>query len=182
MGSVDVDSDGYIRYREFVRKLSRHGVKSRTSEEQIIYLIVESLRRTGIKSLAKAFELFDKERRGSLSREDFKDVFKNMKLKIEEGDVDKFIDHFWKDKKAGIDYQEFLRIFSRYQIKLDENENKRKVAYDRIPDDVLRLKKRIYVEMNKAFTSTGKSLKNLFDRVDIDNSNQIEFEEFKGMF
>jgi len=113
MGSVDVDSDGSIRYKEFVRKLSRHGIQSRTSEEQIIYLISESLRKTGIKSLAQAFELFDKEQRGSLSREDFKDIFKNMKLRIDEADVDKFIDHFWKDKQAGIDYRQFLRIFSR---------------------------------------------------------------------
>lgn len=75
---------------------------------------MESLRRTGVRSLSKAFELFDKERRGSLSRDDFKDVFKNMKLRIEENDIEKFIDHFWKDKKAGIDYHEFLRIFSRY--------------------------------------------------------------------
>ena len=97
MHSVDVDSDGYIRYKEFVRKLSRHGVSSRTPEEQIIYLIIESLKRSGVKSLSDAFELFDKERRGSLSREDFKDVFKNMKLRIEETDIEKFIDHFWKD-------------------------------------------------------------------------------------
>lgn len=33
IGSVDVDNDGAIRYKEFVRKLSRHGVRSRTSEE-----------------------------------------------------------------------------------------------------------------------------------------------------
>ena len=33
MSSIDTDSDGYIKYTEFVRKLNRHGVKSRTSEE-----------------------------------------------------------------------------------------------------------------------------------------------------
>jgi len=33
LSSIDTDSDGYIKYKEFVRKLSRHGVKSRTSEE-----------------------------------------------------------------------------------------------------------------------------------------------------
>ena len=134
MGSIDVDSDGFIRYREFVRKLSRHGVKSRTSEEQIVYLIAESLKRAGVQNLSKAFEMFDKEDRGSLSREDFKDVFKNMKARIDEADIDKFIDHFWKDKKAGIDYQEFLRIFSRYSVRLDEDQNRRKQEYDRIPD------------------------------------------------
>ena len=84
VNSCDYDADGFISYKEFVRKLSRHGVKSRTPEEQILYLLIESLRRGGIKSLADAFELFDKERRGSLSRDDFKDVFSNMKLRIDE--------------------------------------------------------------------------------------------------
>lgn len=58
---------------------------------------MESLKRSGIKSLARAFSMFDKESKGSLSREDFKDIFKNMSLKIDENDIDKFIDHFWKD-------------------------------------------------------------------------------------
>jgi hypothetical protein len=34
-----------------------------------------------------------------------------MKLRIDEAEIDKFIDHFWRDQKAGIDYQAFLRIF-----------------------------------------------------------------------
>lgn len=97
INSMDYDQDGTIRFKEFVRKLSRHGVKSRTGEEQILYLLIESLKKTGIKSLAEAFELFDKERRGSLSREDFRDVFRNMKLRLDEAEVDKFIDHFWRD-------------------------------------------------------------------------------------
>jgi Ca2+-binding EF-hand superfamily protein len=74
-----------------------------------------------------------------------------MKLRIDDNDVEKFIDHFWKDKKAGIDYQEFLRIFSRYQVKLDQDERQGKQGYDRIPDEVLRLKKKIFTEMDKAF-------------------------------
>lgn len=114
INSIDYDQDGQIRFKEFVRKLSRHGVKSRTGEEQILYLLIESLRKTGIKSLAEAFELFDKERRGSLSREDFRDVFRNMKLRMDDSEMDKFIDHFWRDQKAGIDYEAFLRIFQRY--------------------------------------------------------------------
>lgn len=118
LNSCDYDGDGNIGYKEFVRKLSRHGVKSRTPEEQILYLLIESLRRTGVKSLSDAFELFDKERRGSLSREDFKDVFANMKLRIEEAEIERFIDHFWRDQKAGIDYEAFLRIFQRYQLTL----------------------------------------------------------------
>lgn len=122
MSSIDYDGSGNVNYKEFVRKLSRHGVKSRTKEEQIIYLIVESLKKSGVKSLAEAFELFDKEGTGTLSRDDFKDVFNSIDLRIDPAEIDKFIDNFWKDKKAGIDYNEFLRIFTRYKIRMDEND------------------------------------------------------------
>jgi len=47
MNSLDLDGDGYVRYREFVRRTTRHGVKSRTSEEQIIYLFVTAMKRSG---------------------------------------------------------------------------------------------------------------------------------------
>lgn len=104
MHSVDVDSDGYVQYKEFVRKLSRHGIRSRTTEEQIIYLIIEALKRSRIKSMSDAFEVIDKEGRGTISRDDFRDIFKSLNVKISETDIEKFIDHFWKDKVGGIDY------------------------------------------------------------------------------
>ncbi len=152
ISSCDYDSDGYIRYREFVRKLSRHGVKSRTPEEQILYLLLEALRRSGIKTLADAFRMFDKRGGGQLlSKEDFMDVFENMKLRIEKSEVEKFIEHFWKDQKAGIDYMAFLRIFQRYQLRLEDDEKtSRKGATVRIPDDVIRLKKRVFADVHTA--------------------------------
>lgn len=36
--------------------------------------------------------------------------------------------------------------------------------------------------METAFRKSGKSLKNLFDKIDVDNSNKIEMDEFKAMF
>lgn len=67
-------------------------------------------------------------------------------------------------------------------MRLDEDENKAKQPYNRIPDDVLRTKKKIFMEMDKAFSQSGKSLKNLFDTIDSDKSNQIDMSEFKRMF
>jgi Ca2+-binding EF-hand superfamily protein len=79
--------------------------RAELGEEQILYLLIEALQKSKIRTLAEAFELFDKEHRGSLSKEDFKDVFKSMSVHIEESEVDKFIEHFWRDQKAGIDYE-----------------------------------------------------------------------------
>lgn len=182
MHSIDVDSDGYVQYKEFVRKLARHGVRSRTSEEQIIYLIIEALKRSRVKSMSDAFEVIDKEGRGSISREDFRDIFKSLNVKIAEADIDKFIDHFWKDKVGGIDYQQFLRIFNRYEIKLEEESNTKKGPVVRVPEAIIRLKHKIYKEIHTALTQHKKTLRSLFSRVDIDQSNEIEVDEFNAMF
>ena len=49
MNSLDSSGDGFISYKEFVQKLSRHGIRSRTPEEQIIFLIFESMKRSRMK-------------------------------------------------------------------------------------------------------------------------------------
>jgi len=94
-----------------VRKLSRHGVRSRTSEEQLLFLLIECLRKAQIKSLSDVFEMIDKERKGSISKDDFRDLFKQVQLRIDPNEIDKFIEHFWRDQKAGIDYKAFIRVF-----------------------------------------------------------------------
>lgn len=83
MSSIDVDSDGYVQYKEFVRKLSRYGVRSRTTDEQIIYLILEGLRKSRVKNFSEAFDLIDKKGEGTITRDDFKDIFKSLNLKID---------------------------------------------------------------------------------------------------
>ena len=145
--SMDVDSDGSVNYKEFTRKLDRHGVRSRSSEEQIIFLIIEGLKKSKINSLSDAFEIIDKENKASISREDFKDLFKNLNLKVAEAEIDKFIDHFWKDKVGGIDYPEFMRIFNRYQVRL-ENEIGKKQNSFRLSDVVVRYKQDIFKQID----------------------------------
>ena len=72
--------------------------------------MVKACKNTGI-TMAKFFEMFDKKGRGYFSRDDFKEIFNSLDLKINESEQNAFIDNFWKDKTAGIDYKSFLRIF-----------------------------------------------------------------------
>jgi hypothetical protein len=60
--------------------------------------------------------------------------------------------------------------------------DKRAASSFKIPEEILRLKKRIYMEMNTQFKQAGKSLKALFSKIDIDDSNKIEADEFQSMF
>ena len=75
-------------------------------------------------SMAGLFEMIDKHGRGYISKEDFKDIFNNLgELKLNESELNSFLDNFWRDKTAGIDYKGFLRIFAKYEIKV-QNEQK----------------------------------------------------------
>ncbi len=91
------------------------------------------------------------------------------------------MDNFWKDKSAGIDYQGFLRIFSKYQIQIDR-EAKVSSAPKVISDDTVRLKKKIYTTIQQALDKTGRTINELFKKIDFDKSNTIQSAELHQMF
>ena len=64
---------------------------------------------------------------------------------------------------------EFLRIFNRYQIRFEQETGTGKAKTQvRIPEEVIRKKKDIYIAMDNALKQGGKQLKSLFYKVDVD--------------
>ena len=51
-----------------------------------------------------------------------------------------------------------------------------------VSDNTIRLKKKLYTQMDEAFTKTGKKISDLFRIVDSDNSNSIGPQELQSMF
>ena len=155
MAALDIDRDGFIRYHEFGRKMARYGVKNRSSEEHIIYLITDALKRCNMTDLSEAFEIFDKEQRGIISKDNFRDMFKNLDIKIESRHIEDFISHFWKDQEAGINYRDFLRIFHHYQIQF-QAEDKQMKQQRAVPEPIVRKKKQIFTAMDKTLVANKK--------------------------
>jgi len=67
-------------------------------------------------------------------------------------------------------------------VKLEEDEGRKKGTSIRIPEAIIKKKKDIYTELDKAFKLTNKTLRSLFSKVDVDQSNEIELDEFSAMF
>ena len=102
----------------------------------------------------------DKHGRGYITREDFKDMFANLRdslPNLNESELDAFIDNFWRDKSAGIDYKGFLRIFKKYEIKVQNERNakgtKAKVI---VKDETVKLKKEIFDQIQAALVETNQ--------------------------
>lgn len=102
--SIDTDRSGSIEMREFTKKLERYGVKNRSSEEIIIVQMIEALDRSDIEDFSELFQVMDKLGTGFITRQDFRDVFDRLPIKINNKELEKFMDSFWRDKDAGIDY------------------------------------------------------------------------------
>lgn len=107
-------------------------------------------------------------------------MFDSLNVRIESGELERFMDHFWKSEKAGIDYAGFLRIFSKYQVKHDRDQKVRG-APKIVSDTTIRVKKELYDKMHSAFQRNGNNLQDLFQAIDVDKSQKIEFSEFEKM-
>jgi Ca2+-binding EF-hand superfamily protein len=77
MKSVDLDGDQRIQYREFTRKLERHGLKNLTPEENLVFNIVRILRRVGMLK-SDLFRFINKDGEGLITRKDMRDFLKSI--------------------------------------------------------------------------------------------------------
>lgn len=106
---------------EFKRKLSWAGVRAWTNEEQLIYVINEAIEKANL-DLAEAFSLIDKDNKGLITKQEFRDTFNQETIAIDKADLERFVDFFWQGKEEGINYKDFLSIFNRYKIRMKEEE------------------------------------------------------------
>ena len=78
-----------------------------------------------------------------------------------------------------------MRIFSRYQIRLDQEKMSKDKGYKPVSDAVIEKKKEAYDAVQAGLRRVGKSLAELFSKVDADDSKAIDrrelYEMFKGM-
>lgn len=183
--SLDANQSGNVDYREFVRKLEQYGVKNLGRNENILYQLAKAMQRQKIQ-MSDFFEMIDKHKRGYITREDFKDMFSNLRdslPNLNERELDDFIENFWRDKSAGIDYKGFLRIFKKYEIKVQqESAAKGQKSRSIVKDDTVRLKKEIFDQIQEALSISGQAIRDLFKIVDTDQSYQLDADELYSMF
>ena len=180
--SLDTDKSGTIDYREFIRKLEQYGVKNLGKEEFILMQMIKACKSKNI-SMSEFFQVIDKNQRGYITREDFKDIITNLDLKINEAEQNAFIDNFWRDKTAGIDYKGFLKIFAKLELQVDQSKratNTRNQSL--IKDETVITKKRIFDQINEVLKADGHTLADVFRAVDKDSSFGIDTDELFGAF
>ena len=185
--SLDANGDGKVDYHEFVRKLQQYGVRNLGRDEFILYQLAKTMQKINM-SMADFFGMVDKQERGYISREDFIETFNHIKgqsgLKLNEAELNSFIDNFWRDNTAGIDYKGFLRIFAKYEIRVADEAKAKRGPGQRvvIKDATVRLRKHIFDELKVCLDHAGQTINDLFKMVDADQSFGLSIDELFGAF
>ena len=65
------------------------------------------------RTFKKAFDLFDKDGDGSIDRKEITTVFKELNLKLSEGEIDRIMSHFDEDGDRRISFDEFIIVVSQ---------------------------------------------------------------------
>ena len=106
MKNTDKNRDGIIDVGEFL-SMVEDGTKREIIHKELI-------QRSGIR---KAFEKYDKDGSGSISREEFKKVVEDKyQSTMSASQIEKLLEQADKDGSGSIEYDEFLKAFSYFPV------------------------------------------------------------------
>jgi len=97
--SLDTDNSGTITVQEFIKKLEYFGVRNLSGTDIILSQIITASNLSGVKNMNDLFDMFDREGSGSIDRNDFLEIFKNLGVRVKREDLDRFCDVWWSDSK-----------------------------------------------------------------------------------
>ena len=111
--STDQNGDGTVDIDEFLKMIEAENVKDRSQKCDIIHKAI--IHRSGVR---KAFEKYDKDGSGLISRDEFKLILEHKyQSSITTEKVNELMEQADKDKSGTIDYAEFLKAFTYFPIR-----------------------------------------------------------------
>lgn len=144
---IDIDGSDNVDYPEFVRKLSRAGVKIRNEDEKIVYNLYQKIQQIGY-SIKDIFMSFDKNFDNNITKDELGAGFEKVGIQIDQKDLDKIFNYADISRDGAINYDEFRSLFENIladQLREDLQ----------IKDDELDIKQSLMISLDHAARNMG---------------------------
>ena len=107
---TDQNGDGSVDIDEFLNMIEVENIKDRSQKCDIIHKAI--IHRSGVR---KAFERYDKDGSGLISREEFKLIVEHKyHCSMSPEQISDLMEQADKDRNGSIDYDEFLKAFTYF--------------------------------------------------------------------
>lgn len=164
-------------------KCGRYGVSSRSKEDEIVFIIEDTLKRHNL-DLSNMFDIMDKNGKGVITKEDFKDTLISSRVKIDRKDLENFTDLFWKNRPEGINFRDFVRIYNRFKARFEADERNidRQVGRLEITEEMVKRQKTLFDKLSEIFNKNGTTLREAYDKIDSNHDKRVSRVELRRLF
>ena len=171
---ADSNKDGLIDYNEFCKFLSPPG--------GVVDTFKEHMRRIG-KSLPDLFNIFDTNKDGTISQQEFREACNNLDLGLSSFEVEQLILIIDKTRNGTISYNEFNLILTTPTEEEKRNQSPGRTpgrpGPEPSPGRPLDAEQQTIEEIAKVIKNAGIKLRDAFSSFDTDNSGTISRTELK---
>jgi len=165
MEHFDKDGDGVVSIRDFVKFVVHDGPAAPRDVDAVLRKAVSKLAGGRGGGLRKAFEKFDANGSGRVSRGEFRREIESLGLDVSPAEVDGILDRFDKDKDGSLDYREFVSFFA-------DEQNAETQGLVSLRDEIKRLSRR--------GNGRAPDYAKVFRAFDVDGSGGVDRREFRA--
>ena len=171
----DLDGSGSITYREFLRKMRRSGVFTRSSEEEALFRLFKAIKQANI-TVRRAFQMIDMDGSNEITKTEMEGAFRKLGIDISSHTVDFIFQNCDRDNSGSISSGEFQQLFD--SIIRESMIEEKEVFPSEIDWKLLFVLK--MEEISDKYHQGG--LKQTFSSMDADGSQAITFAELTEFF
>jgi len=136
--------------------------------------------------LRRAFDSFDRDKKGYISPETVSDILRMMGIKVSSTSFKQIIEEIDEDGSGQIEFPEFLQLSAKFLIEEDEEAMLKELKeafrlYDKEGNGYITTQtlKEILHELDPRLTE--EELLGIIDEIDEDGSGTVDFDEFMAM-
>jgi calmodulin len=144
---------------------------------------MENLSEEKIAEFRAAFELFDRDRDGTITTKELGTVMKNLGQYLSESELEEMIKQVDLDGNGTIDFKEFLGLMVRKMKDTDTEEELLEAfkVFDRDSNGFITSHELRHVMTSLGESLTPEEIEEMIKQADVDGDGQINYDEFVKM-